>query len=86
MDWIFLLGVLACPLGMLAMAGVAWLASRTLRERSPRIARLAEHATCMPMAKDRSTQPQSSDQGKETGNERANDANLSAVQMGAGSP
>jgi hypothetical protein len=41
--------ILACPLGMFAMGGVAWVLTRLPGRRAERVARLANRATCMPM-------------------------------------
>jgi hypothetical protein len=38
----------ACPLGMFAMGGVAWVLTRLPGRRAERLARIANHATCMP--------------------------------------
>jgi hypothetical protein len=45
-----LIWILACPLGMFAMGGVVWVASRLPGKRAERLARVANRATCMPMA------------------------------------
>lgn len=39
----------ACPLGMLAMGGVAWMLTQLPGRRAERLARIASHASCMPM-------------------------------------
>jgi hypothetical protein len=44
-----LIWILACPLGMFAMGGVAWAATRLPGRRAERLARVANRATCMPM-------------------------------------
>lgn len=44
-----LIWTLACPLGMFAMGGIAWAATRLPGRRAARLARIANHATCMPM-------------------------------------
>jgi hypothetical protein len=44
-----LIWILACPLGMFAMGGVAWMLTRLPGRRTERLARLANRATCMPM-------------------------------------
>jgi hypothetical protein len=41
--------ILACPLGMFAMGGIAWAATRLPGRRAARLARIANHATCMPI-------------------------------------
>jgi hypothetical protein len=45
-----LIWTLACPLGMFAMGAVAWAATRLPGRRAERLARAANHATCMPMS------------------------------------
>jgi prolipoprotein diacylglyceryltransferase len=37
-----------CPLGMVAMGGVAWVVTRLPGRRSERIAKVASHSTCLP--------------------------------------
>lgn len=44
-----LIWILACPLGMFAMGGVVWVATRLPGRRAERLARVANRATCMPM-------------------------------------
>jgi hypothetical protein len=44
-----LIWILACPLGMFAMGGVAWAATRLPGRHAERLARVANRATCMPM-------------------------------------
>jgi hypothetical protein len=44
-----LIWILACPLGMFAMGGVVWVASRLPGRRAERVARTASRATCMSM-------------------------------------
>jgi hypothetical protein len=44
-----LIWMLACPLGMFAMGGVAWVLTRLPGRRAERLARVANRATCMPM-------------------------------------
>lgn len=44
-----LIWILACPLGMAAMGGIAWAATRLPGRRADRLARIANRATCMPM-------------------------------------
>ena len=44
-----LIWIVACPLGMFAMGGVVWVASRLPGKRADRLARVANRATCMPM-------------------------------------
>jgi hypothetical protein len=41
--------ILACPLGMFAMGGVAWVLTRLPGRHAGRLARVANRATCMPM-------------------------------------
>jgi hypothetical protein len=41
--------ILACPLGMFAMGGVAWVLTRLPGRHTERLARGANRATCMPM-------------------------------------
>jgi len=41
--------ILACPLGMFAMGGVAWGIAKLPGRRAERLARVANRATCMPM-------------------------------------
>jgi len=43
----FVLGLLACPLGMALFGGIAWFAAKTFGDRSPRVTRLAQRGTCM---------------------------------------
>jgi hypothetical protein len=43
-----------CPLGMVAMGGVAWVVTRLPGKRAERIAQVARHATCLPVAPARS--------------------------------
>ncbi len=38
-----------CPLGMVAMGGVAWVVTRLPGKRAERIAKVASHATCLPV-------------------------------------
>lgn len=45
-----LIWTLACPLGMFAMGGIAWALTRLPGRRAARLARIANHATCMPMS------------------------------------
>ncbi len=40
--------LLACPLGMFAMGGVAWAARRLPGQRAQRLRGVAQRATCMP--------------------------------------
>lgn len=42
-----LIWMLACPLGMAAMGGVAWTLSRLPGRRAKRLANLSRRATCM---------------------------------------
>lgn len=44
-----LVWMLACPLGMAAMGGVAWVFSRLPGSRAERLARLSSRASCMSM-------------------------------------
>jgi hypothetical protein len=44
-----LIWILACPLGMFAMGGVVWVASRLPGRRAERLARVSSRATCMSM-------------------------------------
>jgi hypothetical protein len=44
-----LVWILACPLGMFAMGGVVWLASRLPGRRAERLARVASRGSCMSM-------------------------------------
>jgi hypothetical protein len=44
-----LIWILACPLGMFAMGGVVWVASRLPGRRAERVARVSSRATCMSM-------------------------------------
>jgi hypothetical protein len=44
-----LIWILACPLGMFAMGGVAWGIAKLPGIRAERLARVANRATCMPM-------------------------------------
>jgi hypothetical protein len=44
-----LIWILACPLGMFAMGGVVWVASRLPGRRAERLARISSRATCMSM-------------------------------------
>ncbi len=44
-----LIWILACPLGMAAMGGIAWVATRLPGRRADRLARVANRATCMAM-------------------------------------
>jgi hypothetical protein len=39
---------LACPLGMLAMGGIAWVSARAFGGHSNRFTRMTERASCMP--------------------------------------
>jgi hypothetical protein len=41
--------ILACPLGMFAMGGVVWVATRLPGKRAERLARTASRASCMSM-------------------------------------
>ncbi len=54
----------ACPLGMLAMGGVAWVLTRLPGRRAERLARVASHASCMPMVA--SKQPAEADGNAQT--------------------
>lgn len=45
---LLLIAVLACPLGMLAMGGIAWVSAKAFRGRSNRLTRMTAHASCMP--------------------------------------
>ncbi|HVA18939.1 MAG TPA: hypothetical protein VMU55_02050 [Solirubrobacteraceae bacterium] len=45
-----LIWILACPLGMFAMGGIAWGIAKLPGRRAERLARVANRATCMPMA------------------------------------
>jgi hypothetical protein len=38
-----------CPLGMVAMGGVAWVVTRLPARRAERIAKVARHSTCLPV-------------------------------------
>ncbi|HLB21252.1 MAG TPA: hypothetical protein VK605_04040 [Solirubrobacteraceae bacterium] len=44
-----LIWILICPLGMLAMGGIAWGLGRLPGRRAERLARRASRASCMPM-------------------------------------
>lgn len=44
-----LIWILACPLGMFAMGGVVWVATRLPGKRAERLARTASRASCMSM-------------------------------------
>lgn len=44
------LEILLCPLGMAAMGGIAWVLMRLPGRRTERIARMARHTTCLPVA------------------------------------
>jgi hypothetical protein len=44
-----LIWILACPLGMFAMGGVAWGLGRLPGRRAERLARTARRASCMSM-------------------------------------
>lgn len=44
-----LIEILVCPLGMFAMGGIVWVASRVPGRRAERLARLGSRATCMSM-------------------------------------
>jgi hypothetical protein len=44
-----LIWIVACPLGMFAMGGVAWAATRLPGRRAERLARTASRASCMSM-------------------------------------
>jgi hypothetical protein len=41
---LLLIALLACPLGMLAMGGVAWVSAKVFRDRGDRSARSTEEA------------------------------------------
>lgn len=41
--------MLLCPLGMVAMGGVAWVLTRLPGKRMGRIARVARRSTCLPV-------------------------------------
>jgi hypothetical protein len=45
---LFLVALLACPLGMLAMGGIAWVSAKAFRGRSNRLTRMTARASCMP--------------------------------------
>jgi hypothetical protein len=44
-----LVWMLACPLGMAAMGGVAWVLGRLPGRRADRLARISSRASCMSM-------------------------------------
>jgi hypothetical protein len=44
-----LIWTLACPLGMAAMGGIAWVLGRLPGRHAARLASLSSRATCMPM-------------------------------------
>jgi hypothetical protein len=44
-----LIWILACPLGMAAMGGVAWVLGRLPGRRAERLARISSRANCMSM-------------------------------------
>jgi hypothetical protein len=51
-----LIWILACPLGMFAMGGIAWGLGRLPGRRAERLARTASRASCMSMGATK-TQP-----------------------------
>jgi len=51
-----------CPLGMVAMGGVAWVLTRLPGKRTGRIARVARRSTCLPLP---ASQSQPADKGSE---------------------
>lgn len=55
-----LVWMIACPVGMAAMGGIAWGLSRLPGRRAQRLASLSSRATCMPMGAGR--QPVAADQ------------------------
>jgi hypothetical protein len=54
------LEILLCPLGMAAMGGIAWVLTRLPGKRAERVARMARHTTCLPVA---ASQSQPADEG-----------------------
>jgi hypothetical protein len=44
-----LIWILACPLGMFTMGGIAWGIAKLPGRRAERLARVANRATCMPI-------------------------------------
>jgi hypothetical protein len=48
--------IVACPLGMFAMGGIAWVLTRLPGRRAQRLARVSSRATCMPMGAQRQTE------------------------------
>ena len=58
-----LIWILACPLGMFAMGGIAWGLSRLPGRRAERLARTAGRASCMSMG---ATKQQSAEVAQDT--------------------
>lgn len=44
---LFIIGALACPLGMFALAGIAWVSTKVFPGRAPRLASAASRVSCM---------------------------------------
>ncbi len=66
-----LIWILACPLGMFAMGGVAWGLGRLPDKRAERLARATGRASCMPVGaarrqptKDAEEAPQATSESK----------------------
>jgi hypothetical protein len=57
-----------CPLGMVAMGGVAWVLTRLPGRRADRIAKVARRSTCLPVGtsqKPAKAEPNTPDAGAE---------------------
>ena len=50
-----LIWILACPLGMFAMGGIAWGLGRLPGRRAERLARISSRASCMSMGAQQQT-------------------------------
>jgi hypothetical protein len=44
---LLILGLLACPLGMAAFGGIAWLGARAFGDCAPRLVKLSQRAGCL---------------------------------------
>jgi hypothetical protein len=62
-----LIWMLACPLGMAAMGGLAWGLGRLPGRRAQRLAKLSRRATCMSMGSHQAAQPEEGASGASAG-------------------
>jgi hypothetical protein len=67
---LLIIGLLACPLGMVALGGIAWASTRLLGNRAPRLTSVASRASCMSHGQPGNQSSTSTHEPVTTGNSR----------------